>query len=278
MSKLNPNRLAQTEVVLSVLIEKYPKTFFKEPADRLPLKVGIHRDLYLALKGQFSNKIIQQSLRRYMGIAGYRKKLVAGAQRIDLEGNPAGEVLDLHVELGRQRQKLLDAEKKRLKRERKAAKLEKQAQASASVAESETEPVESTTSSGKRPLLSLKKKGDATIQTSTKNAKYEELVNGRLEICVKINVFPADCRTLKDGWYDFVVDTGEYAVRVTLRSKAFNKLKKAASDYPLWMAMITGDTVAFSKSGTSFELRAPSVQVFERKPKKEKTEPPEEAT
>jgi len=277
MSKLKPNRLAQTEVVLSVLIEKYPKAFFKEPVDRLPLKIGIHRDLYLALNGQFSNKIIQQSLRRYMGISGYRKKLVAGAQRIDLDGNPSGEVLAEHVALARQHQKLLDAEKKKLKQERKAAKLAKQAQSAVLAAESETKPVESTTS-GKRPLLSLKKKTDTTPQTSTKNAEYGELVNGRLEICVKINVLPEDFRALKNGWHDFVVDTGEHAVRVTLRTKAWNKLSKAASDYPLWMAMITGDIVTFSKSGTGFELRATNVQVFERKPKKEKTESPEEST
>lgn len=274
MSKLKSDRLTQIEVVLAALIEKFPKAFFKEAANRIPLKVGIHRDLYVALHGQFSNKIVQQSLRRYMGVAGYRKKLVAGAPRIDLEGNPAGEVLEIHVEVGRQHKARINAEKKKLKQERKAAKLAEQAAAAA--AASEPAPVESP--SGKRPLLSLKKKAGSPAQTSTKNAEHGDLVNGRLEICVKINVFPADCKALKNGDYEFAVDTGEYTVKVILRNKAWGKLKKAASDYPLWVATITGDSVAFSKSGTGFDLRATNIQVFERKPKQEKTKSPEEAT
>jgi hypothetical protein len=54
-------------------------------------------------------------------------------------------------------------------------------------------------------------------------------------------------------------------VTVTLRPKLFSKLETAATQWPEWVAAITGQMGPPTSDG--FVLLEPNLQVFERKPK-----------
>ncbi|WP_346799034.1 ProQ/FINO family protein [Halomonas sp. Bachu 37] len=74
--------------LLSQWYERYPQAFFK--GHTRPLKVGIHEDL--ALHEPWSKKLIRRTLANYVNLPRYLKAVKEGAERIDLEGRPAGKV------------------------------------------------------------------------------------------------------------------------------------------------------------------------------------------
>jgi ProP effector len=78
--------------ILDLLCERFPKTFARNPAERQPLKRGIDRDLVARLGGTVSRSALKRVLGIYTADHGYRAKLIEGAARIDLNGNPAGAV------------------------------------------------------------------------------------------------------------------------------------------------------------------------------------------
>ena len=84
--------MSDVDSFLGILTEWYPKTFIREQyLPHLPLKVGIADDLAeccLALSKRERRLI----LRAYTGRLMYLRALVAGASRIDLDGNACGEV------------------------------------------------------------------------------------------------------------------------------------------------------------------------------------------
>jgi sRNA-binding protein len=66
---------------------RYPQASFVDPGQRKPLKVGVFYDL----DGRPEDR--SEALREYVGHRAYLKKCaVAGAHRINLEGEPAGTV------------------------------------------------------------------------------------------------------------------------------------------------------------------------------------------
>ena len=71
------------------LARNYPEVFPNPPS--VPLKVGIDRDLR-ARHPEVSLRTLRIVLRRHVSSPEYLKLLVAGAARIDLDGNPAGIV------------------------------------------------------------------------------------------------------------------------------------------------------------------------------------------
>jgi ProP effector len=77
--------------ILELLCERFPRTFARDPAERLPLKRGIDRDL-VRLDGLRSRTALNRVLASYTACPEYRAKLIEGAARIDLNGNPAGAV------------------------------------------------------------------------------------------------------------------------------------------------------------------------------------------
>ena len=82
------NRRRRKAIEAVKLIEKlaalYPRCFFVYERKRKPLKIGIHEEL----GPEFS-----AALWHYTGNAGYLgASVVAGTPRIDLQGNPAGEI------------------------------------------------------------------------------------------------------------------------------------------------------------------------------------------
>ena len=85
------SRGAQTVARQSWLIEQYPATFGLDKPP--PLKVGIHKDI-LTRHPDLDPAILKRALKRYCERRAYQVALAReGACRVDLDGNPAGEVL-----------------------------------------------------------------------------------------------------------------------------------------------------------------------------------------
>jgi ProP effector len=83
---------ADARAAISLLAEKYPRTFFVHEAKRRPLKVGIHVDIIATVNGAIEPHELVAALRAYTSNAVYLTRLRPGATRIDLDGNPAGIV------------------------------------------------------------------------------------------------------------------------------------------------------------------------------------------
>jgi ProP effector len=79
-------------VVLAHLVERFPATFVLEKyRPHRPLKVGIIPDIRERCP-EFKSRLLALTLHLYTGRLMYLQGTVAGAARIDLDGNPAGEV------------------------------------------------------------------------------------------------------------------------------------------------------------------------------------------
>ena len=82
-------------VVLTIgrLQRLFPKAFPKNPAPKLPLKIGIHKELLgKASEIGLEEAAITVAVKTWCRGTRYWASIVEGAPRIDLEGNPAGEV------------------------------------------------------------------------------------------------------------------------------------------------------------------------------------------
>jgi len=91
---------------------------------------------------------------------------------------------------------------------------------------------------------------------------------GKLELTIKISEFPADVKTVENGWKSFEIDCDGRIVSLTVKPKVFKKLEQAQTDYPMWVAAITGKMGEPTDRG--FVLNEPAIQVFEKKPKEPK--------
>ncbi|EHJ91164.1 ProQ/FINO family protein [Vreelandella boliviensis] len=74
--------------LLNQWYERYPKAFYK--GHTKPLKVGIHQEL--AEREEWPNKLIRRALANYVNLPRYIKAVREGAERVDLDGQPAGKV------------------------------------------------------------------------------------------------------------------------------------------------------------------------------------------
>jgi ProQ/FINO family len=77
---------------IEFLASTWPNCFRVKPRERVPLKVGIGKDLAAAAAGAITDEEISVAMRVYVGNKRYLKALREGAARIDLHGNPAGVV------------------------------------------------------------------------------------------------------------------------------------------------------------------------------------------
>ena len=76
------------QALLKQWYQRYPNAFFK--GHTKPLKVGIHQDL--AEREPWSGKLIRRALANYVNLPRYIKSMREGAERVDLDGQPAGKV------------------------------------------------------------------------------------------------------------------------------------------------------------------------------------------
>lgn len=212
---------SKTDVeILELLFEKFPKTFFKESEQVRPLQKYIHKKIYKALNYEYSRDEISSGLALYTQNLDYCKALVEKKIRIDLEGNPCGEVSEQHKQ---------DAQARIM---------------------------------GIAPMREPKQKKQHTSEKKLKRPKADELITGKIEICIKINELPADSKTLRNGWEEFIIDTQGKMVKITVRPRTWKKLQQASRNYPVWIANIRGKIGSKIKGG--FELLTPGVQIFEK--------------
>ena len=82
-------RDAKADAALALLCERWPKCFFMFQGRRLPLKIGIHKDIP---DGLIEPKILRLAFRLYVNNPGYLNAMRLGAARVDLNGEVAGTV------------------------------------------------------------------------------------------------------------------------------------------------------------------------------------------
>ena len=76
------------QALLAQWYRRYDAAFFK--GHTRPLKVGIHEDL--AALEPWPEKLVRRALACYVNLPRYLKSVREGAERIDLDGAPAGQV------------------------------------------------------------------------------------------------------------------------------------------------------------------------------------------
>jgi sRNA-binding protein len=85
-------RTGQVGGIIAALAEFFPACFAVYQYRRRPLKVGIHDDIAVALKGAITTKEISIALKVYASNIGYLRACREDAERIDLAGQVAGYV------------------------------------------------------------------------------------------------------------------------------------------------------------------------------------------
>ncbi len=89
----------RVEQAQNLLRERYSDLFGNDPK---PLKIGIHLEL-LARHPDLDFAGLKRALTLHCGRFAYQKTLKPGAARLDLEGQPDGEVTAEQAEIARQR-------------------------------------------------------------------------------------------------------------------------------------------------------------------------------
>lgn len=96
------------QALLDSWYRRYTSTFFK--GHTRPLKVGIHEDLLA--QEPWPEKLVRRALACYVHLPRYLKAVRAGAERVDLEGQPAGVVNDEEARHARKKLEALQAKQR----------------------------------------------------------------------------------------------------------------------------------------------------------------------
>ena len=112
----NQPKLNSSKEVIAFLAERFPQCFSAEGEAR-PLKIGIFQDLVARVEGEMSlsKTQLRSALRLYTSSWRYLHGIKVGATRVDLDGNPCGELDEQHVEHAR---KQLEEAKARVQAQR----------------------------------------------------------------------------------------------------------------------------------------------------------------
>jgi ProP effector len=73
------------------LVVRFPACFKAFNAVKIPLKIGIDKDV-IAAAPDLDAKLIKTAIAAYCNSGGYPERVVAGAARFDLQGQPCGVV------------------------------------------------------------------------------------------------------------------------------------------------------------------------------------------
>lgn len=133
----NQPKLNSSKEVIAFLAERFPHCFSAEGEAR-PLKIGIFQDLVDRVAGEMnlSKTQLRSALRLYTSSWRYLYGVKPGATRVDLDGNPCGELDEQHVEhAGKQ----LEEAKARVQAQR-AEQQAKKREAAAAAGEKEDAP------------------------------------------------------------------------------------------------------------------------------------------
>ncbi len=107
-SSSTADELPSPQALLDEWYRRYTNTFFK--GHTRPLKVGIHEELML--HETRPDKLVRRALACYVHLPRYLKAVRAGAERIDLEGLPAGLVTDGEARHARKQLESLQAQQR----------------------------------------------------------------------------------------------------------------------------------------------------------------------
>jgi ProP effector len=77
---------------IDLLAAAWPQCFSGPVSGRRPLKVGIGKEIAAATEGAITPEELNVALQHYVGAKAYQRQLREGAQRVDLDGSPAGTV------------------------------------------------------------------------------------------------------------------------------------------------------------------------------------------
>ena len=80
------------------------------------MKIGIHRELESVLGETVERKLLHRAIRTYVVNYGYQQSQTAGAERIDLDGNPAGVVTEEEAENAKRSLAGINAKRRKQKR------------------------------------------------------------------------------------------------------------------------------------------------------------------
>lgn len=102
VKKINPvDPVVRT---IGQLQKQFPKVFPKNPAPKVPLKLGIHKDLFELTDSLGKSKLeLREAVKIWCNGNRYWSCLTEGAVRFDLEGNAAGSVSKEEAELAKSR-------------------------------------------------------------------------------------------------------------------------------------------------------------------------------
>jgi ProP effector len=102
MKPIDVDAITKANATIDILSQRFPRAFSRDGAKRRPLKLGIHFDLVAALDGAIPSLDLRAALQLYTSSPWYQRTLIAGAVRVDLNGDEAGEVSAEHAEIARQ--------------------------------------------------------------------------------------------------------------------------------------------------------------------------------
>jgi len=109
-------------VTIELLASTWPKCFSVAFAGRRPLKVGIGTDIATATEGAITSEELEAAMNLYCSQKRYQNTLKEGAQRVDLDGNPAGVVTAEQAAYARRRIERIEARSSARTRARGLAK------------------------------------------------------------------------------------------------------------------------------------------------------------
>lgn len=152
----NQHKLNSVKEVIAFLAERFPLCFIAEGEAR-PLKIGIFQDLVERVQGEenLSKTQLRSALRLYTSSWRYLYGVKVGAQRVDLDGNPCGELEQQHVDHARQQ---LEEAKARVQ----AQRAEQNAKKREAAGESATAEPRRPRPAGKKPAV--RREGGAAVE------------------------------------------------------------------------------------------------------------------
>lgn len=195
----NTEKLKNSKEVIAYIAECFPKCFTLE-GEAKPLKIGIFQDLAerLSEDEKVSKTQLRAALRQYTSSWRYLHGVKAGATRVDLDGNPCGELEEEHVEhaqaaLAESKARVQARRKEQAQKAREEAKAKKpQARRPQAKAQKVEKPVETRALNademitGKQVNVNMGKGNmAATIVEINKEDVRVQLVNG-LQMVVKV--------------------------------------------------------------------------------------------
>ena len=175
----NQPKLNSSKEVIAFLAERFPQCFSAEGEAR-PLKIGIFQDLVARVEGEMnlSKTQLRSALRLYTSSWRYLYGIKLGATRVDLDGNPCGELDEQHVEHER---KPRPAPRRSENAERKPRPAKPAAKAPQVVREERHTPVSDISALNVGQAIKVKAGNnamDATVQEITKDGVRVQLTSG----------------------------------------------------------------------------------------------------